>query len=1036
MTKPSRRSSAASALFRARPLRLALPALAVLIGFGLFVSGCGDDPAPTTPAPTPTPTPPTPPPPPGVPTGLQVASSGPDYIEWTWTAVEGATAYDVQMSQAAANDFTSTVNANDVTETSRRFTVPAETTRWARVRAKSANGESDWSDAVQGTSTAVPLVLTAPANVRVAEKGPNFIEWTWDVVADASAYEVQMSLNDADFSRPDETLNPEATASPKARFTVGPETTAFLRVRAVAGTGAERMEGPWSSPASEGESDPLPAPTGLEVSSAGHDYIEWTWTEVEGATAYDVQMSQTAENDFTRTQLANGVTETSRRFTVPAETTRWARVRARSGNIMSDWSEPVRGMSTEAPLVLAMPTGLEVADRGHNFIEWTWNVVAGATAYEVQTRENNANFGASDAIRNTPAIASPKWRLTVEPETTHYLRVRAIAGTGADRVEGDWALPVEGNSDPMPIGIPTGLAVSDTGTDFIEWSWRAVPGATGYTVEWDTTDPYDFSKPTRGGTAQTTTTTHRVSNLTSGFEVHLRVRATVGSRSGEWSRGVGGESAEPQPEPIGTPTGLAASGVTRSRVSLDWNDVTNAENYEVEQRAGSGSWVDTTCDESGDNEVDESECTATDLESGTNYQFRVRAVPDDDEALLRPSAWATVSATTTGRTTGGTGTSGGAGELNITWLSTASSITWNWDQAGRGVRYQAVVLQNVLDLAAPCEDRSVTWGTATFPTSHTAAAGASEARLLCVRTATTDNDGETTYGTPSWSWAATAPSTPTTPFGNFKDDLTGDQAGETDSLTWNAVSFSDLPHFEYEFRYIVDEVENDTDDWTTPDVTVEQRTCDAADVTETIEPSGSGRTTFTSNIDLEPYAAYRMCYRVVNDDGESDWAHSFASPAYTRPIKPAVSGATITNNHNQAGEQGNSHFRGAWTITANTNAPRVANTDAGIIEDYTVVMARSSTAQTDATVRAACQLRSAGNATPGFFSVLATADHIRPPSRESSAFDVWFTFQNSDADNRSHYYVCARTKDVRGSSAGQGTSPWVVSQGRAHGGSN
>lgn len=845
MTKPSRRSSVASALFRARPLRLALPALAVLVGFGLFVSGCGDDPAPTTPTPAPTPTPT--PTAPGVPTGLEVASTGPDYIEWTWTAVTGATAYDVQMSNTAENDFTATTTASDVTATSRRFDVPAETTRWARVRAKSANGESDWSDAVSGTTMKAAVVLTTP-------------------------------------------------------------------------------------------------------------------------------------------------------------------------------------------------TGLRVADRGHNFIEWTWNVVTGATAYEVQTRMGNANFSASDETANSPATASPKWRLTATPDTTYYARVRAVAGTGADKVEGDWALAVEGTSLEQPIGVPTGLEVTATGVEFIEWEWDAVTGATSYTWQLDVTAPYNFNPPS--STGQATATKHRAS-LDPGQVAHLRVRANIGvapdQRRGEWSAGVSGTTEEPPVEPIGTPTGLDASGPTRSRVSLDWNNVENAENYEVEQRAGSGSWVDATCDESNDNEPEDSECTATDLESGTEYQFRVRAVPvDDDDDLLRESAWATVRATTTGRTTGGSGSGGGAGELNITWLSTANSITWNWDQAGRGVRYQAVVLNNVLDLASPCEDRSVNWTmVTTAPTSHTVTVTASQARLLCVRTATTDNDGETTYGTPSWSWAAAAPGTPTSPSGNYKDDLTGDQAGETDSLTWATVSFSDIPHFEYEFRYIVDEVEKDTDDWTTPDVTAEQRTCDAADVTETIEPSGSGRTTFTSNIDLEPYAAYRMCYRVVNDDGESDWAHSFAAPAYTRPIKPAVSVATITNNHNSAGEQGNTHFRAAWKITANTNAPRVANSDGGIIEDYAVVMVRSNTPQTDETVRGVCQTRSMGaGATPGFLATAATADHIRPPSRESSAFDVYFTFLNADANSRAYYYVCARTKDVRGSTEGQGTSPWVVSQGRAHGGSN
>ena len=845
MTKPSRHSSVASAFFRATPLRLVLPALALVGAVGLFVSGCGDDSSPTTPAPTPTPTPPTPPAPPEVPTGLAVASVGPDYIEWTWTAVEGAASYDIQMT-LTENDFSQSQLRNIVAPaTSGRFTVAAETQAWARVRAKTADAESDYSAAVPGTSDKMPLVLTAP-------------------------------------------------------------------------------------------------------------------------------------------------------------------------------------------------TGLREGDTGPRFIEWTWNVVAGATAYEVQVRPENANFAQSDRIHNVAATAAPKFRHTVEPETSHYARVRAIAGTGADRVEGPWALAVEGESDQQPLGVPTGLEISATGEDFIEASWEAVEGATGYDAQLDVSAPYTFSPPS--STLSATTTRQRFGNLNSGLTVHVRVRAKIGSRRGSWSDSVSGETEVPQPEKIGTPTGLTATSPTRSQVSLNWADVTNAETYLVQQRVGSsGNWVNATCDESDDNEVEESECTVTGLDNGTEYQFRVRAVPvDNDDDLLDPSDWSSAtSATTTGRATTGTG---GAGDLNITWRSKQNSITWRWDQAGREVDFQISVLTNVLDLAAPCEDRSVNWQTTNVvSTSHTVDSdiSASDTRLLCVRTVTTDSDGEATYGNPSWSWAAATPATPA-PAGtpaNYKDNPTTALAGETESLVWTA-SFSSLPHFEYDIRYIVDEEEDGNDDWDPPDAGAEQRMCSAADVTEEIEPSGSGRTSFTSSIDLEPYAAYRMCYRAVNDEGASDWAFNFTAPIYTRPIKPSVRQGAVTSPTNQGGDRtpGGSYFRVAWAVTTDANAPRADNTDAGILTDYTIRMAKSLTARTEEQVTTACE---AGPGAAGYDLRNATATEVRPPQRESNSFDLWWTFASTDANTRAFYYLCVRTRDARQpSGAGQGTSPWVVSPQLAHGGSN
>lgn len=851
MTKPSRRSSVASALFRARPLRLALPALVVLVGFGLFVSGCGDDPAPTTPTPTPTTPAPTPP---GVPTGLEVASTGPDYIEWTWTAVTGATAYDVQMSNTAENDFTATTTASDVTATSRRFDVPAETTRWARVRAKSAAGESAWSDAVSGT-------------------------------------------------------------------------------------------------------------TG------------------------------------------------------------------------------------KAPLVLAMPTGLRVADRGHNFIEWTWNVVAGATGYEVQTRMGNANFVASDETHDAPAIASPKWRLTVEPETTHYARVRAVAGTGAEKVEGDWALAVEGTSEEQPIGVPTGLEVTGVGVDFIEWEWDAVPGATSYTWQLDTSPPYNFNPPS--STGQATATKHRAS-LPSGRVAHLRVRANIGTapnqRRGEFSAGVSGTTEEPEPEAIATPTGLAASGPTPTTVSLNWSDVTNAETYEVQQRAGSsGNWASATCEESDDNEVDESECTATGLDRGTEYQFRVRAVPvDDDDDLLVQSAWSSpVSATTTGRAT----TGGGSGGLNVRWRSDANSITWNWDQAP-GSDFEYKQLTGVLDTADPCATgRGETFYT---PVSLTQGGltGSSVTRLLCVRTTTTEG-ATTTKGEWSHSWAVTAPQNPGTPLAlNTKGESATDHqvSHEVGTLTW-ATTFSNQPQFEYEFAYILDETEKTSDDWPAVapiEAAAQQRCSAAADrLTETIEPGGSTTpTTFESTIDLEPYSRYLMCYRAVNETGRSDWAFNFAEggAVYTRAAPPTSIGtASPTREVNAQGVPtgGATNFRLTWRVTVSPNAPKADDTDAAIKLDYAygVVHTTGDNAATAADSDDVLEVCN-GQTRAGLARINQPGTSLfQNVANSTTQFDVWHVFANNTTSQ--HYYLCVRTLNRRGDGGGNigrggGVSLWRASPGYSY----
>lgn len=864
MMKPSRHSSVASAFFRATPLRLALPALALVAAFGLFVSGCGDDsPTTPTPAPTPTPTPPTPPAPPEVPTGLAVASVGPDYIEWTWTAVEDAASYDIQMT-TTENDFSESQLRNIVAPaTSARFTVAAETQAWARVRAKTADAESDYSDAVSGTSDKMPLVLTAP-------------------------------------------------------------------------------------------------------------------------------------------------------------------------------------------------TGLREGDTGPRFIEWTWNVVAGATAYEVQVRPNNANFAQSDRIHNVAATAAPKFRHTVEPETSHYVRVRAIAGTGADRVEGPWALAVEGESEQQPLGVPTGLEVSATGQDFIEATWDAVEGATGYTVQLDISPPYNFSPTSRQ--TEATTTRHRFTGLASGRTAHVRVRATRGSDRGEYSDPVVTATEEPPVVPIGTPTSLTATGATRTQVTINWPDVTRAVTYEVQQRVGSsGNWGDATCDESDDNEVTDSVCTATGLTNGTEYEFRVRAVPvDDDDDLFRESAWSTpVSATTTGRAV----TGGGSGDLNVRWRSTQTEITWQWDQAPSGEDFEIKLLAGVQDVDRPCETRADTTTQFANSLSRSTKLGSgagnldpSDTLLLCVRT-TTIEGGETETGDWSHSWAVTAPMNPGDPASNAHEALTEDGEDatleaislEVGILRWS-VTYSTQPQFDYEFAYIVDELDKSDDNFQDPTSNAaDQRACSAAELTETTTPGGATTpVVFESSVDLIPFANYRMCYRALNDNGRSEWAYDFVegNTRYTRPAPPAsVNGGSVTGNRDSTGNaQGTTHFKIEWEITvSSTDAPKVDMTAAEIRNDYeyTVLRTQGASAGQRAAaddVRDRCNGANPGPANVGGWPAHSPLNVERISDtrfRGTHLFEYSQQF-NNDTSAR-YYYLCARTKNVTGNNnRGGGVSTYTISPGVQH----
>ena len=231
--------------------------LGLALGAALMLSGCGDDDSSTTtpaPAPAPAPAPPTPaaPDPVGVPGGLKVTASGADFLEFGWDAVEGATAYEIQMS-LKEGDF-ATVATATVTTTMHRFEVAAETTGYARVRTHEGERQSEWSGTAMGTSMAAPLVLSAP-RARVKGAGPDYIEWEWDAVANAESYQVRVAATMAGL----DAASPETVGGTTHRVDAEPEMEMYLRVRAAAGPAESPVVSDWSD-AVAGMSEAAPTP--------------------------------------------------------------------------------------------------------------------------------------------------------------------------------------------------------------------------------------------------------------------------------------------------------------------------------------------------------------------------------------------------------------------------------------------------------------------------------------------------------------------------------------------------------------------------------------------------------------------------------------------------------------------------------------------------------------------------------------------------------------------------------------------------------
>ena len=466
---------------------------------------------------------------------------------------------------------------------------------------------------------------------------------------------------------------------------------------------------------------------------------------------------------------------------------------------------------------------------------------------------------------------------------------------------------------PEPTGpaTPENLRVSATTSSSITWTWDAVEGALGYQGQFSTSSTFADTDPTFLIIAPNTS--HTVSNLSGSMTGHFRVRSGTGTsltdlQYSDWSDGVSGTTAEPPAATaLAAPDNFRATDRDDNEITLEWDEVDDADTYEVEQQVdGESGWDSASCGEGG-NEVEDTECVATGLESGTDYNFRVRAVPASDDTAHTESDWTVEESSTTG-TAPVTTVSMGEGDLGVTWKSTDTTITWEWELTdNRDHVYQVVVLTDAqadIEDETPCPKPTETVGDGWDDGSqdkrrHAVESGvaAGDVRLLCVQTMWEDDNDVAQFGNMSWSWAATTPPAPA-------NGAPMDDEGKTEEITWDTVAF-DIG-FSYPFTLASASHEDGN-------IAASQGACKSGKSlgTETTDVPLTGLNYDVTNLTV--FTSNRLCYRAENSSGKSEWA--IGNPVSTLPTTPGtVRAADSTLNHDDT--------ELSWTVAKKAGTPR------------------------------------------------------------------------------------------------------------------
>ena len=222
------------------------------------------------------------------PIGVSAASASYSSVKVSWTAVPGATGYQVYRatSSTGAYALAGTVTSSSFTNTG----LTAGTTYYYKVR--SYAGATKVYSAFSSVVSVKP-VPAAPTSPKATPVTYNSIKVTWSAVTGASGYVVYRATGSTGTYASVGT----ATSTSFTNTSIGTGITYYYKVRAYRVVGSTKVYGSYSAAAYTRAG--IGYPTTIGAARASSSSIKVTWSAVSGATRYELWRSTSSGGTYT-----------------------------------------------------------------------------------------------------------------------------------------------------------------------------------------------------------------------------------------------------------------------------------------------------------------------------------------------------------------------------------------------------------------------------------------------------------------------------------------------------------------------------------------------------------------------------------------------------------------------------------------------------------------------------------------------------------------------------------------------------------------
>lgn len=471
------------------------------------------------------------------------ATSTPGNVSVSWTAVSGATNYNVYRATSSGGPYTQIASAVAASPYNDN-TVSNGTTYYYVLR--TFNGiESDNSTEV-ATQPIADFTLSAAA-VNSASSATV----TWAGATGAATYDVRIGTVSGTYS-----ATYTNVTSPYEITGLSAATLYYVVVRAnnAVGVGSSHNSNEVSFTTATA------APSSLSAAAATGQ-IALSWTAASGASTYTVYRSTASGGPYT--EVANSIAVTNYTdSTVSNGTQYFYVVRATNGTESANSNEATAttiGSFTISSTTAPSSTSITV----------TWGTTSGATDYDVR-------YGTSTGTYSVTAsgVTSPHTLTGLTANTNYFIIVRARNSVGSGT-----STSTPEVTQITPVAPPTNL-VATGGTSEVNLSWTAASGATSYKV---------FRGTVSGSLSEIASgisgTTYTDATAVNGTTYFYALKSYNGADSAL--------SSEVSSLPIASFSISSVTGTNSSTLTVAWSAVSGASTYDLKYGSVSGTYTTT-----------------------------------------------------------------------------------------------------------------------------------------------------------------------------------------------------------------------------------------------------------------------------------------------------------------------------------------------------------------------------------------------------------------------------------------------------------